>query len=480
MSLTLNLLTFSKRENSTKVPSSAQISGGRELSVLLKDATSVYNPTFVLRTSDPHTFNYAYCPDFGKYYFIRDWVSDHDLWNCICEEDVLATFRSQIRSSSQYVLRASARWNDNIVDNLYPTNVNITYQMSDLIYPFGAAVAEGYFVISVLSGENVDKIGALDYYYMTSIQFKGLMMSLMGDDPAYFDIDTGDLSYGVQKALVNPIQYITECYWIPYLPGMGGTSVTSIKVGWWEININATRISSFLSAYRKTLLDTTMTLPKHPLTATRGRYLNTQPYTFYTLWSQIFGSLQLDANMLTAGTALRFNVAGDLHGSVCLRVSIAGAGTETIICTEYRSVKVPLAIGQINNDPMGFMNSIASTVNPIGGLLQGDIGGIAGTVSGITGAIQSMYPKASGGGSNGSMAAGYDTMILQCEFHYPVDEDIPDRGRPLCERAVLSTLGASATASGYVLCSEANISTSGTKQEDQQIVNYLNAGAFIE
>ena len=39
MSLTLNLLTFSKRENSTKVPSSAQISGGRELSVLLKDAT---------------------------------------------------------------------------------------------------------------------------------------------------------------------------------------------------------------------------------------------------------------------------------------------------------------------------------------------------------------------------------------------------------------------------------------------------------
>ena len=66
MSLTLNLLTFSKRENSTKVPSSAQISGGRELSVLLKDATSIYNPTFVLRTSDPHTFNYAYCPDFGK------------------------------------------------------------------------------------------------------------------------------------------------------------------------------------------------------------------------------------------------------------------------------------------------------------------------------------------------------------------------------------------------------------------------------
>lgn len=478
MSLTLNLLTFSKRENSTKVPTSAQISGGRELSVLLKDSTSIYNPTFVLRTSDPHLFNYAYCPSFGKYYFIRDWVSDHDLWNCICEEDVLATFSSTIKSSSQYVLRSSARWHDNIVDSLYPTNVNITYDQSNLIYPFGGAVAEGYFVISVLSGENVDKIGALDYYYMTSSQFKGLMMALMGDDPAYFDIDTGDLSYGVQKALVNPIQYITECYWIPYLPGLGGTSVTSIKIGWWEINVNATRISSFLSAYRKTLLDTTITLPKHPLTATRGRYLNTQPYTFYTLWSQIFGSLQLDANMLTAATALNITVAGDLHGSICLRISIAGTGS--FVAIEYRSVKVPMAIGQINNDPMGFINSIASTVNPIGGLLQGDIGGIAGTASGITGAIQSMYPKASGGGCNGSMATGYDTMILQSEFHYQVDEDIPDRGRPLCERVVLSTLGASATASGYVLCSDANITTSGTKQEDQQIVSYLNGGVFIE
>ena len=477
MSFPATFLRFNKRENSTVRPTAAQLAAGTTYDIVLKDSTSIISPDILLKADSPFTYNYCHIPLFDRYYFVNDWISDHGLWHAVLNEDVLASWRTTILSSSQYVLRAASRYNDNIVDALYPTNVNVTYDQSDWINPFGetpAGTVPGCFIISVLSGDNADKIGALDYYYMTATEFKGLMLALMGDDPAYFDIDEGELSYGVQKALVNPIQYITECYWLPYTPGLGGGAVSSIKIGWWEINISAHRLTAFLSTYRVNLSHTTWSIIKHPETNTRGKYLNIHPYTFYTLFSQVFGAIQLDSNMLAPVTALNIDVDGDFTGNVALRITSATAGDGVLIHESIHSVKVPLAIGQINNDPIGFINSIASTVNPIAGLLQGNVGSIAGTVSGITGAVESMQPKASGGGSNGSMAAALASMKIQCEFHYQVAEDITDRGRPLCERVQLSSL------SGFVLCADANISTVGTSQEDSSIVNYLNSGVFIQ
>ena len=95
-----------------------------------------------------------------------------------------------------------------------------------------------------------------------------------------------------------------------------------------------------------------------------------------------------------------------------------------------------------------------------------------------------MTPKLASSGAQGSRtAAALDTDVggyFQCEFHYQVAEDIADRGKPLCEKVVLSTLAASATSSGYVICTDGNIATVGTKQEDTQIISYLNGGLFIQ
>ena len=487
MSLTLNLLTFSKRENSTKVPSSAQISGGRELSVLLKDATSIYNPTFVLRTSDPNTFNYAYCPDFGKYYFIRDWVSDHDLWNCICEEDVLATFRSQIRSSSQYVLRAATRWNDNIVDALYPTNVNITYDMSEKIPIFTGFPEPGWIILEVVNSDNNPSMTS--YYLMSGSQFVIFKEKLMGDID-WMEISASELSKELQKALINPVQYITDAYWIPYLPGPTLTQNNyftyqdTIKIGWWELECGCYRLSHTHDGSLTTITENIWSIIKHPEAQTRGRYLNIQPYTFYTFWSQTFGKIPIDSNMLSAATALRVRVQGDFKGSVILTIETATNPAHRIIYLE-KSVKVPIQVGQMTQDLAGAANSALQVGIGAVSFASGDfVGATLGTASGISSAVQSLTPKLASSGAQGSRtAAALDTDVggyFQCEFHYQVQEDIQDRGKPLCEKVVLSTLAASTNSSGYVICADANIATTGTKQEDNQIISYLNGGLFIE
>ena len=69
MSIAVHLYSFTKRENSTKRPSS----GGTTYNCVLIDETSLMNPVFKLDIgSNPIGKNYAYVPDFDRYYFITD------------------------------------------------------------------------------------------------------------------------------------------------------------------------------------------------------------------------------------------------------------------------------------------------------------------------------------------------------------------------------------------------------------------------
>ena len=53
MSITVNLLSFTKRENSTKVPTAAQLNAATSYDVTLIDNTSLMNPTFKLSGANP-------------------------------------------------------------------------------------------------------------------------------------------------------------------------------------------------------------------------------------------------------------------------------------------------------------------------------------------------------------------------------------------------------------------------------------------
>ena len=123
MAITITLYSFTKRENSTKRPSS----GGTDYSCILIDDTSLMNPVFKLEIgSNPIGKNYAYISDFNRYYFINDITTSNDFWYISCTCDVLASFKTEIGSQTHYVLRSASNYDGAISDTLYPASTTVS------------------------------------------------------------------------------------------------------------------------------------------------------------------------------------------------------------------------------------------------------------------------------------------------------------------------------------------------------------------
>lgn len=63
----------------------------------LREESSVINPSFILETENPSSYNYCYIPSFNRYYFITDIISVRTgLWRITCNVDVLMSFQDEI------------------------------------------------------------------------------------------------------------------------------------------------------------------------------------------------------------------------------------------------------------------------------------------------------------------------------------------------------------------------------------------------
>lgn len=98
--------------------------------VLLKDEVSILKPIFRVRdVRSIITYNYLYCPELQRYYFIDDIVSIHnDLWEISCHVDVLETFKNGILAQSAVIKRQQNKYNLYLNDPDYQTYNNDTVQ----------------------------------------------------------------------------------------------------------------------------------------------------------------------------------------------------------------------------------------------------------------------------------------------------------------------------------------------------------------
>lgn len=70
---------------------------GITFSGYLRGESSVINPSFMLETDNPTSYNYCYIPDFNRYYFISNITSVRtNLWRIDCSVDVLMSYQSEI------------------------------------------------------------------------------------------------------------------------------------------------------------------------------------------------------------------------------------------------------------------------------------------------------------------------------------------------------------------------------------------------
>ena len=88
----------------------------------LKNGTSIIDPIIIIEdnTSAIRQVNYAYIPDFNRYYFINDIASTvNNLWEVHMHCDVLSSFWSEIKTNTAIIGRcqASTFQNPNIDDS---------------------------------------------------------------------------------------------------------------------------------------------------------------------------------------------------------------------------------------------------------------------------------------------------------------------------------------------------------------------------
>lgn len=117
--------------------------------VLLKDDVSILKPVF--RVKDVRsiiTYNYLYCPELQRYYFIDDIVSIHNnLWEISCHVDVLETFKSGILAQSAVIKRQQNKYNLYLNDPDFMTYNNETIQTKKFTPVSGFNKALNYILV---------------------------------------------------------------------------------------------------------------------------------------------------------------------------------------------------------------------------------------------------------------------------------------------------------------------------------------------
>ena len=471
---------FKKRLNSTKQPTTASLT----LTGSLKEACSIENPVISIEmATSPAQYVYAYIPDFGRYYFVNDWVSNLGVWECHLTEDYLASWKTDIGNSYAYIERSASLSDGTITDNTYPatTDFDITSVAMASAY-YGVAPSGGCYVLGVINNMNFatpQDGGAVTYYALSPSKMRSLMHYLLSDSflddngfPATQSI-TQQLSQSTAKAFVNPVQLISSCIWLPFAETDLGNVQANIVLGYYDLDNNVlpmvTKVTEFSITTR-----VTGTVPQHPQAATRGAYLNYAPYTRLSVSIPPFGNIPIDTSFLKYGNYLVGDINIDtLSGLSNMRISLqpdaAHIDNTRGIITEVNALfGIPIQIAQLTANYFGVASNI----------MQAAAGALSGSPSlvldSIGNAINNAMPQARVQGNTGSFTQCVIPPVLTAHFFKITEEDNTELGRPLCKVKKINTL------SGYIKCGEASIDLACFDSEKQEILNHLLSGFFYE
>lgn len=504
MALTVQFWTYSKIENSTSIPSATPAA---EYDCLLKEPCSIVNPALKLAapmTLNCYDWNYCRIINFSRYYWVTDWVWNNGIWEAELRVDVLASFRSQIGRQNVYVLRAASAYNSSVIDTTYPTTAAApTYQSSAQDNPYaiggsGGSSLGGSFIVGIVNRYSDN--GSVSYYAMTASQFQEFCGKLYNYSSGWLDIDVTEISENLQKALINPFQYIVSCIYLPIpvssLPG--ATSRVTIYFGWWFVNLSSA--AKVVYSFHHVSNTISLTIPRHPQAASRGNYLNLSPYSFYTLRVYPFGTIDIDSEAIANYNTLDLYFDVDVvTGQGQLNIAVNGKNNPIRSLSAQVGVQVPTASIMVDYTQLGKSNIIAGGAqavaeigsgsgsffqnvrekgrNLLTNIKEGNWQQIASSakesITNIASSALAARATVEIAGQQGTGSLYYtQTLSLSGRFLPLVDEDITHRGRPLCEVRQLNTL------SGFILCADADISIPCTDRESAAIQSYLEGGFY--
>ena len=127
------------------------ITNGITLSGSLKNESNIVNPSITINIDNPTIYNYAYIPDFNRYYFITNYISLRTgIWQINLKSDVLMSFKDSILSSEVLINKTETNGKTNYLSGSNWVN-NCKTKTDILTFPNGL-IDDGKYILITAGG----------------------------------------------------------------------------------------------------------------------------------------------------------------------------------------------------------------------------------------------------------------------------------------------------------------------------------------
>lgn len=487
MAHTFTFGKVAKRKNST-----LQGAVSASYDVLFKTPTSIDEPTITLNHSGDFDYNYAKYGD--NYYFVTDKVArNNDLWEVSLELDPLATCKSEILSSTQFVTYSSSMTSIWLPDTRIPVQKNATVAQRTTTMNF-LFTDGGFYVLSAIGKDgcevyctdktNLKKMISEINDWTSDLQseiFQALPFPTPEDEKeATANLYTVMLKTGiVGNAYTDAPNCIRSCIWVPFfLSSFADGGGTTIKLGVYDTG--ATAYSCKTSPVKNTV---SVQIPWQFNDWRRG--VCEQVY----LYLPLVGMVALSSDELINQTSISVEwSATATDGCIAYKVSAGSQviGTYGANC----AVNYPIGISQqasageiVQTAMAGIDRSIStavhSSISPIsavasvaGSTFEGFMAGY--DVENIRNTTHNSCIGGIGGGAGVGLSLDLKCFTVAHPTVIEPSQMAATMGLPTMKPMTLSSL------SGYCQCANAHISAAVDAPILNKIDAYLNSGFYIE
>ena len=479
----INLYTISKRHNSTLQPTGSGTTGD----IYLKGGSDILSPVFLITANAVPTSNYLLFE--GRYYFVTGIKNVRDkLYEMSCEIDVLATYKSVITGSSQYVLYYSHN-NTEISDKRLSTKTTKTLSIEEGVFDtLGNGSGSNYAVVVNTIGEN-----ACDSYAITQSDARGLLSDLdnwFNDDNEsgiQTDLDDGifdwtDAASAIKSFLQETLFFwkqwfatgkvsdnLRSAYVLPLPVSAISGSSHHVHLGQYTSDVEGTRVSDRIFSD-----GCSVTIPWQA-----SDWRRNSPYHELYLYIPYVGLIALSPSDLIGETTLNVSVSIDVTcGDAVFSVY---TGSERFIGQYTCNMAAPFAIGTSNVPITAQINTLVGA--SIAGAAAIASGGSAAVLAAMTGGTLSLandiagHPSCIGSNMGGAVLGLTDKVVCYSVFH---DTTVSPssvsavKGTPY--NGVLSLSGIT----GYVQTLDASVAGNMTDTEREMINQLMDGGIYIE
>lgn len=494
MSHTIYVGKIAKRRNSTLQPTLST-----SFDVLLKTPTSLHTPTFTISAS---SFDYNYLKWDDRYYFVTDVTSKNNgIWEVSAVCDVLATFKTDILASTQFVSYSSLSGGTWLADTRIPILKNATVASATTTMNF-LFNDTGFYVLTVV-GKNGCETWACDISQIRALLDRvndwsdDLLDDILAGNYPWSDPPRQAVTYDwnnhPEEALANmnaltgfcgnaysdAPNCIRSCIWVPFFAtfftGIGGGE---IYLGQFPTGVT----TAFRCKSTPAVRSASVTIPWQ-----YNDWRRTVCEEVY-LYLPLVGLVSIPSDEIVNESSINVEwSATATDGCIAYRITAGNQviGTYGANC----SVNYPLGISQqasageiVQTAVPAIKSMVSAGIKAIAHPSVSDVAGALGKVAvGAYEIADTALTRHNSciGGIGGGAGCGLSLDLTCFTVAHPTAVAPADMaatmGLPTMKPMILSSL------TGYCQCANAHVGATGAEaQELDEIDSYLNSGFYIE